>query len=213
MTVTEIAHITLRSPSTEAFVAAATKSLPIQDSWFEARHGSTSPFRAVERGAAFFQQLEDPTKILITAHWAAVDEHKAWIASDENKIAFGALFHLIDLDQTDYFHVEDSAMFPVSILGADNTVVRITRFVVQQEDKAFWEERFCDYLTASGGSGGWRIEDDPEQPESTVQFVTVGPSRGQPGDAQENTRMMLSPGTDLEKKFLSISTRHYRQLF
>ncbi|KAH7041095.1 uncharacterized protein B0I36DRAFT_358296 [Microdochium trichocladiopsis] len=234
MPVTEIAHITLRDSSLplELFASAARKALPIQDGWFE-KNSTTANLQptassAEERGAAFFQQTQDPRKILITAHWASVEQHHTWIASAENKSAFGSLLDFIDLTDIDYFHVADVEAFSPSLLrdvhnveGVSGSLLRIRRFVVAKEDKGFFEELAKSHLATSDGErrGGWRIEEDPEQPEDRAQFVIVDSCGQGQGEEEEeadiaNATLGTSGGaaSDLAKVILNASTRHYQRL-
>ncbi|KAJ1333093.1 hypothetical protein MN608_03083 [Microdochium nivale] len=208
MTVSEIAHVTLLASLPEDFVPTLKKALVIQHAWFEAHHNSTSTFRAADRGAAFFQQLENPSKILITAHWASVDEHNEWIASDSNKTAFGSIFHFLDLEKTDYFHVEDCELFSDAILSSHEKTIEITRFVVSENDR----KSFQNLHSKSLATGGWRIEDDPEQPDNTAQFVVVGASNGQHGTMKERSGNKFGFAAGAEKLILGSTSKHYRRL-
>ncbi|OIW30257.1 hypothetical protein CONLIGDRAFT_644267 [Coniochaeta ligniaria NRRL 30616] len=56
----------------------------VHEKWL-AQNFPNSPSSDAERGAAMFQQVEDPAKFLITARWDSLAAHWQWINSNENK--------------------------------------------------------------------------------------------------------------------------------
>ena len=124
MPVTELAFFSIPTTAdgaiTPALEAAFAEALRVQDAWCAANlpSGSSSPASASPaeaRGAALFQQHEDPTTALLTAHWPSVAEHGRWIASPENARVFGALQALVDTTRIRFFHVDGVEAFPVAI--------------------------------------------------------------------------------------------------
>ncbi len=99
---------------TPGFLTAGETGLRVQDEWCAAsRPGRPLPGREA-RGAAVFQQVEDPATTLVTAHWVSVAEHGAWIASPENARVYSGLKEHIDRDDIRYFHVDGVEAFSSS---------------------------------------------------------------------------------------------------
>jgi len=232
MTVSELAHLTLLDPPANLgpFTAAARDALPIQDQWLRQNNSTTTsattgggndssdPAGAQNRGAAFFQQIEDPTQILITAHWASTAEHETWMASADNAAALGALARFLDLAKTTLFHIADAELFPAKVIKTCATtedsssyetkgLVSIRRFVVAEDKKKAFEAAFRSELKVDGERGGWRIEDDPEQPGGTAQYLAVSLTKQQAVKGETS-----SAADKVEGLVLNASTRHYRRV-
>ncbi|KAJ1324116.1 antibiotic biosynthesis monooxygenase [Microdochium nivale] len=209
MTVSEIAHLTLSGDMSEAFIEASRTALKAQDEWCKAHHDPAFSAPASARGVAVFRQLEDPTKILITGHWASIDEHMAWVASSESQAALGPLVQFIDLSATDYFHVEDSELFNDTFIDSYDSVLRVSRAVVAQADKQSFEEMASPHLIADKAKAGWRIEVDLEQPDDAAQFVVVSQCGDQNGATKEP---VFDAVKGLEGLVISSATKRYKRL-
>ncbi|KAK7755828.1 hypothetical protein SLS62_002113 [Diatrype stigma] len=202
MPVTELAFLTLTSTPrrqdgastttiTPEFEAATAEALRVQDAWCAANlPGAAHGGGREARGAALFQQVEDPAVVLLTAHWASVAEHGVWIASEENQRVFGALGAHIDFDKVRFFHVAGVEAFSSSssdTSGAATTtpvlqspVVGIARCFVAGDKKAEFERVYGDLKGIRDAlarphvhRGGWRIEKE-EGREGVEEYVVIG---------------------------------------
>lgn len=223
MPASEFAYLTLIDPPTNfgPFTAAARASLPVQDQWLRQNNSPTATTTttggAQDRGGAFFQDVEDPTQILITSHWASKDEHETWIASAENAAVFGTIIGFLDLPRTTLFHVADAELFPARLIedcattdessssggGETKHVLSVRCFVVAEDKKEDFEAAFESALKVEGERGGWRIEKDPEQPEATAQYVAVSLTKQQAAKTETSSAA--------EGLVLNVSTKHYRR--
>ncbi|KAI1490046.1 hypothetical protein F5X96DRAFT_670091 [Biscogniauxia mediterranea] len=185
MAVTELAFLPTATPGEvpAALLREGTAALEIQDQWCAENSPTTTTTTtttaaAVRRGAALYQQREDGGgTMLVTAHWASVEQHRAWIASAANRGAMARLAPLLGERGKDivFFHVRDAELFPPETLAAP--VLSVARARVAVADARAFEEG----LERSGGGGvpghrgGWRIERvEGEEEGEEEEYVLVG---------------------------------------
>ncbi|KAI1798782.1 hypothetical protein F4811DRAFT_163209 [Daldinia bambusicola] len=176
MAVTELAWFrSARGPVGDEIREAVNQALIGQDDWC-ARNISTSLKDREARGVALFRQIEDPSVVILTAHWESVDQHGIWLASPENKTAISSLkphFEEIVLS-----HVENAEFFDGS--GPDGSIsllkspiIGITIVTVPAEkrkefDQAWAEKKHLLEAYTPLLKYGWRIE---KEDEGLEQFV------------------------------------------
>ncbi|RYP84535.1 hypothetical protein DL770_005189 [Monosporascus sp. CRB-9-2] len=186
MPVTELVFFTTTAHGTitPEFKATCADALKVQDEWCTANLPG-APRGHEARGAALFQQTEDPAVTLLTAHWESVSEHEAWIASEENRRVFSAVQEHIDRDRMRYFHIdgveafsatEDAGLTPV----LQSPVVSVARCFVEKDKKAEFDRVYGgvrsihdDFAKPYVQRGGWRIEKE-EGREDVEQYVMIG---------------------------------------
>lgn len=141
--------------------------------WTEA-HAPTLPVgEPSARGAALYQQLEDKTITLVTAHWESVAQHHEWIGSAENQTAMADLGPMIDPSRVEFFHVEGVEMFPADTI--EHGLLTVLRIGVSGEEKerleGIWKEARELLQSAAGCEfrAGWKIEKGDRD-----EFVVVG---------------------------------------
>jgi heme-degrading monooxygenase HmoA len=185
MTVTEFAFLPTREGIPTSVVTDITrKALEIQDAWC-ADNVPHMPLGARARGALFLQQIEDPSVMLLTAHWDSVAQHHDWIASEPNKGALGMLSGNLALDRVVFFHVDKTASFAASkeagkISTLESPIISVTRILVAKANKTEFEQTFetsrpeYDLLVSPfEHHAGWRVEKEPGW-EDLDEFVIVG---------------------------------------
>lgn len=182
MTVTEFALLTLTSDElTPEFKDLCDKGKSIQDAWCK-KHNPDIPAGRRERGAAMFQQVEDPSVIFATAQWASPEEHWAWVGSEENKAVMAQLLPYIHAEgdkKPIVFHIEgvifDGSESKASLL--DSAVVSVSRLSVEPDKKQeYWaghnanKNALEDFAAPHPAAYGWRIEKEDEQTEEFLIF-------------------------------------------
>lgn len=183
MAVTEFALLPLKSrgdlPSD--FTALLEECQKTQDEWILSRNPSFPKDRTA-RGTAMFQQLEDPSVLLITAQWSSPDGHKEWIASPENTSAMKRLAAYLDTEGEKHvglFHLDAEVLTDFdagtqkSALAAP--VISVGRFTTKDGTRDEFQKVFDDarWITEEVSQpyplrGGWRIE----KKEGKDEFVT-----------------------------------------
>ncbi|RKU43432.1 hypothetical protein DL546_005761 [Coniochaeta pulveracea] len=177
MAVTELAILTAKSanalPALKKHIAA---TLPVLKAWHQKTYpqSSTGP-------APVFQQVEDPSKVLLSFRWDSVEAHRAWIESSENKTGMGVINGFIKTEgegKLELFHL-DSEIFPISgpneeqkgLLGSP--VLMVARMLVSPEKKESFQEAWVKVKglleTHAGGEHlvrtGWRVNKDGDKEE------------------------------------------------
>ncbi|KAK3402900.1 hypothetical protein B0T20DRAFT_449848 [Sordaria brevicollis] len=85
MTVTEIALLRVHAGITDATLQdTLSGATTVQEAW-HARTFPDRPSSAAARAVACFRGIDDETQILLTTSWGSVEEHWAWIRSEDNK--------------------------------------------------------------------------------------------------------------------------------
>jgi heme-degrading monooxygenase HmoA len=178
MVVTEFAIFTANSsealPALKQHIEA---TLPVLKAW----HQKTYPQSPIAP-APLFQQVEDPSKVLLTFCWDSVEAHWAWIETSENKTAMGGINELIKMEGEDkmkLFHL-DAEVFPAPAPGEgdikgllESGVVMVARMVVGPEKRQRFQDAWVGVKglleTHAGGEHlvrtGWRVDKDGEYEE------------------------------------------------
>ncbi|KAK4137471.1 hypothetical protein BT67DRAFT_362349, partial [Trichocladium antarcticum] len=84
--VTEFTLLHLRSPPLQdnsELAAALTTAMRAPDAWHAARFPSPPPAAAAP-SAVWFEQADDPSRIMATARWASAAAHGEWVRSEES---------------------------------------------------------------------------------------------------------------------------------
>lgn len=184
MTVTEFAilHCVAGTPSKELRDLMAHAQAE-QDTW---RSKHLADFPATASGHTIvFQQVEDPSVILLCAAWPSVEAHWLWIQSKENEAVMASLTgHIVtEGDQkVDLLHVEgdifaapeNKTLTPL----LSSPVVSFGRLFVAPEKKAAFEEKHGqvkhivhDFVKPYVGRADWRV--DKEKAEAKDEYVAV----------------------------------------
>ncbi|RYP84675.1 hypothetical protein DL769_001109 [Monosporascus sp. CRB-8-3] len=186
MPVTELAFFitTASGTITPEFKATCADALKVQDEWCIANLPD-APRGHEARGAALFQQTEDTSVALLTAHWESVSEHETWIASEENQRVFSAVQEHIDRDRLRYFHIDGVEAFPLTEDAGltpvlQSPLVSVVRYFVEKDKKAEFDKVYGgvrwihdDFTKPYVHRGGWRIEKE-EGREDVEQYVLIG---------------------------------------
>ncbi|KAI6080742.1 hypothetical protein F4821DRAFT_250911 [Hypoxylon rubiginosum] len=187
MAVTELAWLKCASEAVTAESKEATNTaLNVQDEWC-VRNAPGIPKGREGRGVGFFQQIEDPSITLLTAHWESVEQHKTWIESTENKTVFPALNNHFQLEKTVFFHLNDVELFKtpeadgaVSLL--ESPVVSMGRLTVATENRQAFDQGWNEvngileeFAKPNAVKSGWRIEKEDQGQEEFV-FACGWPS-------------------------------------
>ncbi|KAI0481526.1 hypothetical protein F4859DRAFT_423330 [Xylaria cf. heliscus] len=182
MPVTELAWIPSGTPGSipPAYIEACRKGIEIQHEWIAKHASATSPpGPPAARGAALYQQREDRSIGLITAHWGSQAQHHDCIASEGNAEAMKEIAAHAVLADIRVFHVEGVRMLGVETLDAGLlSILRISLPEGEREkvEKNVWNENAKGLLSAAAGfehTAGWRIEKEQGK-EDRDEFVVVG---------------------------------------
>ncbi|KAK3350822.1 hypothetical protein B0H65DRAFT_99880 [Neurospora tetraspora] len=151
MTVTEIAILRVHTGVTDSTLRDnLSGAITVQDAW-HARAFPDRPSSASARAVASFRGIDDETQILLTTSWGSVEEHWAWILSDDNKQQMEGtnltniianegppnqpgglvLFHL----DTDIFGSSHAATSKDTIALLHSPVISVEQFSVDTEKK------------------------------------------------------------------------------
>ncbi|KAI2629095.1 hypothetical protein GGS26DRAFT_112668 [Hypomontagnella submonticulosa] len=182
MAVTELAWLTIVGPSITAEAKKATDhGFGVQDEWC-IRNAPALPRGREGRGAAFFEQVEDPSVTLLTAHWESVEQHMAWIESPENKVVFPGLADHFQLDKLVLSHIDGVEIFKKSKATGvksplESPIISVSRLAVPAEKRQAFDQAWNEvkgsleeFAGAELVKYGWRIEkEDPTKEE----FVLV----------------------------------------
>ncbi|KAI1214637.1 uncharacterized protein F4807DRAFT_404051 [Annulohypoxylon truncatum] len=181
MAVTELAWLTATSGSlTAEGKEAINQALDVQDRWF-AQNAPALPKERETRGVGLFQQIEDPSINLLTAHWESADQHKIWIESTENKSVFPGLKNYFQLEKTHLFHYGVEIFAPgandeISLLKSP--VFSLSRITVAAEERKAFDQAWNEvkgvveeFANPYAVQAGWRIEKEDESLEEFVLAV------------------------------------------
>jgi heme-degrading monooxygenase HmoA len=220
MAVTEIAILHAKAGEVDGSLRKKLQAAQsIQDTW-HASNFPNSPSSAADRGAAMFQQVEDPANILITAQWDSVAAHWQWIRSDENKSTMEDLSDQITSEGMDgvvLIHLNAELFSQPAPARAvhllDSPVISIGRLRVN--DKEALAAKWCevegilkDFLTPHLVRTGWR-EDKGANDKDEFVLVCGWESVAQHAEFRE------SPGwakySEITKLVAEADIRHYRR--
>ncbi|KAI0893289.1 hypothetical protein F4806DRAFT_202764 [Annulohypoxylon nitens] len=181
MAVTELAWLSSTSkPITSEDKEAMNEALNIQDGWV-AQNAPGLPKERESRGVGLFQQIEDPSINLLTAHWESVDQHQVWIGSPENKTVFPGLKDHFVVENTYLFHygVEIFAPGPngeTSLLKSP--VFSVSRITIAAEERGAFDKAWNEvkgvleeFAKPYAAQAGWRVEKTDETLEEFVLAV------------------------------------------
>src|SRR6187549_1386315 len=101
MTVTELSVIYLKAPITPEFKQLCERAQAARDA------ALTGTSRS--RGAAVFEQIEDPTVMIATSQWGTPADHLAQVATEANSettLAFMEYMHIEGEKAPASFHIE-----------------------------------------------------------------------------------------------------------
>ena len=175
MTVTELSIIHLKAPVTPEFKALCEKAQAIRD--------AALPGTSRSRGSAAFEQIEDPTVLLVTSQWGAPADHLAQVATETNTettAAFMEYMHVEGEKAPASFHIEgilfDAAEDSPSLL--DSPVISVSRLSIPSAKKQEFIDKFsaardqlAKALAPNPMKSGWRIEKASEDLEELVAIT------------------------------------------
>lgn len=206
MTVTEFAILHLKSGDLgPELLEDAKRSLDIQNEW-HAHNYPHLPNTLAGRASLMLQQIEDPTRLLITAEWESVESHFHWIGSEENKSVMASVGPYLADDHAaglDLSHV-DGTFFDTTVLGGP--IISIDRFFVNPKSK----DRFEGNLQAIVKSlhhvnGGWRVDGEPGK----LEYVMVSNWESVESHSHHVSRHGV-PGNI--KDVAETKTKHYKRV-
>jgi len=176
MAVTELAVLRCAAGSlTEGVRDMLKAAQSVQDTWC-AQHFPTSQLGIANRGTWVFQQIEDPSVVLLCAKWDSVPAHWEWIKSDENQgIMTGLAAHIVPGGDSgaDLLHL-DADIFDASDL-LSCPVLSVGRISISAANKTAFEQKFNevrgileDFADPFPVRAGWRIDKEAENAEEFV---------------------------------------------
>ncbi|KAH8908449.1 hypothetical protein BR93DRAFT_925571 [Coniochaeta sp. PMI_546] len=184
MAVTEIAVLHANAGTvTDELKPRLAEASRTQEKWL-AKNFPNSPSSDAERGAAMFQQIEDPAKFLITARWDSLAAHWQWINSDENKGTIDGIRDQIAMggdNQTVLRHVEGELFAGPAPEGITHMleapIVSVGRTYVPAENKAAADAKIGEIAGAlrefaAPGDTRWGWAVDPED-GTKLEFIIV----------------------------------------
>ncbi|KAI0554257.1 hypothetical protein F4679DRAFT_579866 [Xylaria curta] len=181
MPATELAWVPSGTPGSipSAYIEAGRKGIEAQNGWVAKHASSTLPLGPpAVRGAALYQQREDRSIGLVTAHWDSPAQHQDCIASQENIQAMEEIAAHSVVADIKFCHVEGVWMFPVETLEAGLlSILRISIAEGKREQvEEIWNGSAKSLLRDAAGhehTAGWRIEKEKGK-EDKDEFVVVG---------------------------------------
>ncbi|KAI1454040.1 hypothetical protein F4805DRAFT_477862 [Annulohypoxylon moriforme] len=196
MAVTEIALMASSAPGEipEALRNLGVAGIALQGEWC----AKDAPWLIPDRGAALFQQVEDPGMLLITAHWDSVDQHHAVLVTPENQELLVDLPPLVNAAIIRPGHVDGGHMFPKSedegfapALTAPALVGVLDEFVKPYRHR-----------------GGWKIE--KADGEDIEQYFIAGGL----DNVKKSAAFAHAEGYDqsLSPLALNVETKHYKRI-
>ncbi|KAI1376508.1 hypothetical protein F4677DRAFT_80105 [Hypoxylon crocopeplum] len=187
MVVTELAWLTGSSgPVTTEGKEATEHALSVQDEWC-VRNAPAIPKGRESRGVGLFQQVEDPSICLLTAHWKSAEQHKIWLESPENKTVFPGLKDHFQLEKTFLFHLNEVELFNTSgavgeVSLLKSPIISVGRVTVAAEKRQAFDQGWKEvkgileeFAKPNTVKSGWRIEKEDEALEEFV-FACGWPS-------------------------------------
>lgn len=181
MTVTEIAILTLVAGDVDPpLVDELKRSLDIQNDWHIA-HFPHLPSTLEGRASHCLQEIEDRSKIIITAKWESLEAHWKWIRSEENAKVMAALSTHVTADPDDMvlLHV-DSVLFGKETLEStsllDSPIIAVERLFISpsEQDRLEGLEIAKDLTTKAAAPhpvrGGWRVD---VESDDRLEYVLV----------------------------------------
>ncbi|XDG01390.1 hypothetical protein ABKA04_001005 [Annulohypoxylon sp. FPYF3050] len=221
MTVTEISILPTTTPGeiTAELRKIGVDGIAFQGEWC----AKNAPWLIPDRGAALFQQVEEPGVALVSAHWDSVDQHHAVLATDENqKISVDLAPHL-DLAKMRPGHIDGVKMLPKDegegfVSSLDAPVLVVTIWTMRSENKTRFEEALGkvkgvldEFVKPYRHRGGWKIEKaDGEDIE--LYFILGGSD-----SVEKSATFIQAEGYDrynqaLSPLALSVETKHYKRI-
>ena len=183
MVVTELAILNCKAGGLTNRVRDILKeAAAVQGRWI-AQHLADSPTSSPERGTRMFQQVEDPSVVLLRAEWPSVASHYEWIRSQENKIIMDDLTpHIVTEGEKKVvlLHVEGDVLSsptdPGSTLLSNGKVSSVSRLFVAPERRPAFEEKYSqashllrDFAGPSNHKTGWRVDKEEGSRDEFVQ--------------------------------------------
>ncbi|KAI1092390.1 hypothetical protein F5B19DRAFT_207432 [Rostrohypoxylon terebratum] len=221
MTVTEISILPTSTPGeiTPELRKIGVDGVAFQGEWC----AKYAPWLTQDRGAAFFQQVEDLGVALVSAHWDSVDQHHAVLATPENQQISADLAPHLDLAKMRPGHIDGVKMLPKDegegfVSALDAPVLVVTIWTVRNENKARFEEALGkvkgvldDFVKPYRHRGGWKIE--KADGEDVELYFMVGGS----DSVEKSATFTQADGYDryseaLTPLVLSVETNHYKRI-
>ncbi len=185
MAVTEIAILHSTSGSlTQELREGFKGSKLVQEEWI-AQTFPDSPSAALVTKNAFYEQVEDPAKILLMASWDSVAQHWQWIQGDANQQLMGSLTGKIELEGENkfvLFHLDTDSFGTPAPAGLtnflDSPVLSVSRMFIESENKEAFQRELDSGLRAleefakpHAVGGGWRVDKEADTKEEYVLLV------------------------------------------
>ncbi|KAI1391487.1 uncharacterized protein F4822DRAFT_187183 [Hypoxylon trugodes] len=187
MAVTELALLTaIETPLTDEAKKATIQALDVQEEW-RIKDAPKAPRGKETRGVGLFQQTEDRSIYLLTAHWDSYEHHTAWIKSPENGSVYPGLKNHFQLEKTVLSHLENVELFKTS--GAEgeisllhSPVISVGKLTIPTEKRRSFEQGWSEakdvlekFVKPHLVRDGWRIEKEEPGLEEYV-FACGWPS-------------------------------------
>ncbi|KAL2760486.1 hypothetical protein ACRALDRAFT_1078813 [Sodiomyces alcalophilus JCM 7366] len=181
MAVTEFTVLPIKGTEVSAaFKAVLEEGQTVQDKYVLSQDSSL-PADRTARGTGIFQQVEDPSHILLVSQWPSVEKHFEWVGTPDNQAVQAKTAEFFDISDTrpvTNFHVNAEIFTKVnanqkSAIAAP--VLSVGRLGVPADKKAAFQaayESVRPVVEAVSGTyplqGGWKIENDGDE------FIVVG---------------------------------------
>ncbi|KAI2470358.1 hypothetical protein F4781DRAFT_177687 [Annulohypoxylon bovei var. microspora] len=221
MTVSEIAILPTSTPGEipQVLRDSGKAGIAFQGEWC----ATNAPWLIPDRGAAFFQQVEDPGVMLITAHWDSIDQHHACLATPENQKFLVDIEPYLNTATLRPGHIEGVQMFPKSedegfAPALSAPVLVVTIWSVSRENKTQFEEAMGRvkgvldrFAMPYRRRGGWKIE--KAEGEDMEQYFIVGGS----DSVEKSVAFAQAEGyhgynQTLSPLALNVETKHYKRI-
>lgn len=223
MAVTEFALLPLKSRGDlpAELATLLEQAQQTQDEWVLSRNPSLPKDRTA-RGTAMYQQLEDPSVLLITAQWPSPDGHKEWISSSENTSAMGQLQPYLDLEGDKHvglFHLDAEILTDydpeTQKTALSAPIISVGRFTAKDGTREDFQKAFDgakwvveDVSKPYPLRGGWRIEKKKDKEE----FITFCGWESVDHHMSALKHENWSEWTAMQEFFERADIRHYKRV-
>lgn len=181
MAVTEFTVLPIKGTEVSpAFKAALEEGQTVQDKYVLSQDPSL-PADRTARGTGIFQQVEDPSHILLVSQWPSVEKHFEWAGTPDNQSVqakTAEFFDISDSRPVSNIHV-DAEIF--TTIGANQKtalsapILSVGRLGIPADKKAGFQaafEKVRPVVESVSGTyplqGGWKIENGGDE------FIVVG---------------------------------------
>ncbi|ROT43225.1 hypothetical protein SODALDRAFT_33948 [Sodiomyces alkalinus F11] len=176
MAVTEFTALPIKGTEVSAeFKAALEEGQTVQDKYVLGLDPSL-PADRTARGTGIFQQVEDPSNILLVSQWPSVEKHFEWAGTPDNQgvqAKTAEFFNITDPKQVSNIHVDAEIFTKVNAdqkTAISAPILSVGRLGIPADKKADFQaafDRVRPVVEAVSGTyplqGGWKIENGGDE--------------------------------------------------